>query len=182
MAKKKTQKADLATYVDKSDAKIAREKKTTIVEREIQTIVDEHQTCTPAMLLDSARDEKSPLHRFFEWDDSRAAEKYRIAQATQMILATKFVCVLQEQNDIVPKIVHAEEHTKHLVRKFLPAHGRGEGFVTRNSVLSDAEMRTALVERKRGELETWCRSVVDIAELGPIRGVILDALRGSVAA
>lgn len=41
---------------------------------------------TPEEVLEQARDdENSELHKCFEWDDSVAAEKYRLSQARQVI-------------------------------------------------------------------------------------------------
>lgn len=45
----------------------------------------QHGVVTPRLIVDSARDPDSPLHRFFEWDDSAAAEKYRLSQASDLI-------------------------------------------------------------------------------------------------
>jgi len=40
---------------------------------------------TPAAVVTAARDLESPLHESFEWDDSEAAERYRLWQARQLI-------------------------------------------------------------------------------------------------
>lgn len=40
---------------------------------------------TPQDVVDDARKAKSPLHSFFEWDDSSAAEAYRLQQARGLI-------------------------------------------------------------------------------------------------
>ena len=40
---------------------------------------------TPENVLLAAEDEESELHKCFEWDDSVAAEKYRLSQARQII-------------------------------------------------------------------------------------------------
>ena len=42
-------------------------------------------TITPEEVLEKARNEKTELHRCFEWSDSVAAEKYRLQQARQII-------------------------------------------------------------------------------------------------
>jgi hypothetical protein len=39
-------------------------------------------------VVDAARENSSPLHTQFEWDDSLAAERYRIAQARALIRVT----------------------------------------------------------------------------------------------
>lgn len=43
------------------------------------------ETVTPRQILEKARDESAELHRCFEWDDSVAAEKYRISQAQDIL-------------------------------------------------------------------------------------------------
>lgn len=40
---------------------------------------------TAQTVLDEARAESSPLHEHFEWDDSEAAEQYRLVQARGLI-------------------------------------------------------------------------------------------------
>jgi hypothetical protein len=45
----------------------------------------ELEKITPAEVLERARDEKSELHKCFEWDNNVAAEKYRTFQAGQVI-------------------------------------------------------------------------------------------------
>lgn len=40
---------------------------------------------TPASVLRRARNENSPMHSYFEWDDAEAAEKFRIEQARTLI-------------------------------------------------------------------------------------------------
>lgn len=42
---------------------------------------------TPANVVDASRPEDAPLHKFFLWDDSAAAEKYRQHQAQGLIRA-----------------------------------------------------------------------------------------------
>ena len=48
-------------------------------------LVERDGSITPASVLDEARDEASPLHTHFEWDDSEAAEQYRLVQARGLI-------------------------------------------------------------------------------------------------
>lgn len=49
---------------------------------EILGIGDE---ATPQQIVDAARDESTELHRCFEWNDSVAAEKYRLTQARTIV-------------------------------------------------------------------------------------------------
>ncbi len=54
----------------------------------LQAIRDEHGSLTPALVVDAARDPEHPLHSRFEWDDTIAAEKWRIEQASQLLRVT----------------------------------------------------------------------------------------------
>jgi hypothetical protein len=46
---------------------------------------DNDNSLTPAMVVDAARPEDSPIHLCFEWDDEAAAEKHRQDQARVLI-------------------------------------------------------------------------------------------------
>lgn len=47
---------------------------------------------TPAQLLEHARNPNCALHRYFDWDDTTAAEAYRLLQARSVIRAVvKFI-------------------------------------------------------------------------------------------
>ena len=47
-------------------------------------IISIGDSATPQQIVDRARDEKSELHKCFEWDDSKAAERWRRQQARQV--------------------------------------------------------------------------------------------------
>lgn len=49
---------------------------------EIMEICDQMESATPQQILEKARDESTELHKCFTWDDSIAAEKYRINRFT----------------------------------------------------------------------------------------------------
>lgn len=56
-----------------------------IIKKELKTLVDLHGVLTPQMVLKEATKLSSPLHNIFEWDDTKAAESYRVFQARQII-------------------------------------------------------------------------------------------------
>jgi hypothetical protein len=53
---------------------------------------------SPALVLDHARDPASPLHDEFEWDDSAAAEAFRLVQASALIRSVR-IRVITESTD-----------------------------------------------------------------------------------
>jgi hypothetical protein len=73
---------------------------------------DEFGSLTPANVVESARDEESPLHHRFEWDDTIAAERFREVQASELIRKVK--------------ITYADANgSPQVVRAFLVVRGDG---------------------------------------------------------
>ena len=60
---------------------------------EIQTLGDEYTT---AEVLELARNPKTELHKCFDWDDSSAAEKWRLKQARDV--CRSFVVQIETSN------------------------------------------------------------------------------------
>jgi hypothetical protein len=61
----------------------------TIVESELLRIYHEHGTLTAALVVAEAIPEDAPLHGHFEWDDTRASERFRLVQASSLIRSHK---------------------------------------------------------------------------------------------
>ena len=66
-----------------------------IVGAEMEKIEARDGQVTSKSLLDAGRPEGSALHSLFEWDDSKAAELYRLKQATDVI--THIHIVIEEK-------------------------------------------------------------------------------------
>ena len=59
------------------------------LQEQLQEIYDDYGVLTPAIVLDKARDPEHPLHKRFDWDNSTAAERWRLHQAGQLIRSVK---------------------------------------------------------------------------------------------
>lgn len=57
---------------------------------------------TPEALVAAARDPDSPLHDYFEWDDSTAAEKYRMMQARTMLRSCHYNVTINNRKVELP--------------------------------------------------------------------------------
>jgi hypothetical protein len=90
----------------------------------LHKIRERNGTLTPMNVVDSARSAKSPLHRYFEWDDKKAAEEHRKGQARYLI-----ACVVTVETD-------GDEITP--VRSFVSINNSYEPVEV---VMSDAVMR-----------------------------------------
>jgi hypothetical protein len=63
---------------------------------------------TPEKVVDAARDPDCPAHDLFEWDDAKAASKYRLDQAREL-LAKRIKIVTDSYTIMVPRYVRDPE-------------------------------------------------------------------------
>ena len=92
------------------------------------------------VFLESARSEKSEMHKLFEWDDAAAAEKYRIAQA-RVIIASIRVNVVSEDAEPV------------ITRAFVQYEPKKSGYISICKAMEDKEKRESVMEQARKELK-----------------------------
>lgn len=154
-------------YLNKNE--VIRVNKAVVIEKVLDRVYKDRGRITNALLVEAAKDPHSELHSSFEWDDKIAGPKYRLAQANMMIMATKYVTFLKKGERKPISVTKTNQ-----VRKFLPF--KGEGFKERGEVLSDADARRAIVDKKKQALRSWCDGVQDISELDSLRKLILRAL------
>lgn len=124
---------------------------------ELTRIEREHGGLTPELVVDASREESAPLHPVFEWNDKKAAERYRIVQAGSLI---RNVTVKIEE---VPRMEP--------VRAFVnvaPAGKRKGVFVSIKSAMDDVDSREAVVARAFAELENVKEKYASLHELADV--------------
>lgn len=109
----------------------------------------------PTDVVEAAVSPASPLHEFFEWDDTVAAQEYRVVQARHLLGAIK-VTIL----DVTP-----EGQPMRLFLNLTPADGDDRAYIPAVTVLSDAAMRGQIVEQALAEAESWRRRYEHLDEL-----------------
>lgn len=115
-----------------------------IVGAEMERIEARDGQVTSKSLLDAGRPEGSVLHSLFEWNDSKAAELYRLKQATDVI--THIHIVVEEKPDqpyrAFVNIQESDGQTE--VGRFINVRSAMENEETRKVVLA-----AAIAEAKR---------------------------------
>ena len=66
---------------------------------------------TPKVIVDNAKDAKSPIHKFFEWDNSSAAERFRIQQARDVNNHIVEIVVIAEEQKEQRSFVYVDDPT-----------------------------------------------------------------------
>lgn len=69
---------------------------------------------TPEIVVDAARQEDSPLHTAFEWDNKEAAHQYRIEQARRLIRSVKVVVTVEDRAVKIPMFVRDSTREPHV--------------------------------------------------------------------
>lgn len=105
---------------------------------------------TPANVLELARDEDSVLHDAFEWDDSVAAEKYRLGQARHLIQ-----CIVVRQDD----------DKKENVQRVFQISSERSTYQPIRYFLENKDEHTRLLERAKSELYAFQKRYGSLAEL-----------------
>lgn len=119
----------------------------------------------PAHIVDAARDDSSPMHPHFTWDDAEAAERYREDQARDLV------------RSLTIDISRSNLETRP-VRAFVNVETGGErGYVSTATAMSSEDLRKQVLERAFGELEAWRARHAELTELARIFSAI-DETRG----
>ena len=75
---------------------------------EIQTLGEDF---TPRDVLELARDPRTELHKCFDWDDTIAAEKWRLHQARQICGSISVVVEHEEQAPVEYRLIEHDSST-----------------------------------------------------------------------
>ena len=126
---------------------------------------------SPQILLDDARDPSSPFHDKFEWDDSAAAEQYRLMQASAMIRRWKGTIIRVDTQSRVVSVTPTR-------RVQSPAAPRGQGqasYETTEQIMANPVKRDALIQTVLHELMAYRRRYAELMALSDVWAAIDEA-------
>lgn len=125
-----------------------------LYEADAQKVADEigEGSVTPEEVLEKAKDENSELHKCFEWNDSIAAEKYRLQQARAIIINLVYTPKTDGGDKVRYLQLTTEKHT------YRPT----------TQILVCEDEYQALLKRAKAELEAFKRKYKTLSELETI--------------
>jgi len=97
----------------------------------------------------------SPLHKFFEWSDRRAAQKYRLEQARHLIRSVQIKIVGERTPVEVRAFVKVERAT-------------ANGYMPTVKAFSRADYRAQVLTRALEELNVWQQRYAALQELAGV--------------
>lgn len=122
-------------------------------------------TITSQALLDVSRPDSAPTHNLFEWDDTIAAERYRLQQATIAINAIE----IEMGETKTPQVAFV--NVTHKAPKTIGT------FVPINVALSDCNMRDTVLANALRDLKSFYRKYQNLTELSKIFAAIEEVER-----
>lgn len=143
------------------------------VGKALAKIEERDGSVTSKAFLEYSRPEESETHSMFEWDDSIAAEKYRLSQSGRIINQLQIEIV--RTGDSVPMQTSVEVNNGELIQKVsafvnvMPKSTRG--FATFNntiSALNDKVKRDAVLANAMSDLESFMEKYQTLDELSGV--------------
>lgn len=114
-------------------------------------------------VLTDAETAESPLHDYFEWEDSEAAHKYRVNQARYLL-----------RSIVVTVTTNGEEHDARLTYNVIVKDK--STYVPIERVMTDKEIHEQVVEKALRQLRSWQRQYREVQELYHVVDAIQTAL------
>ena len=121
----------------------------------------------PDIVVDHARAESSPLHEFFTWDDTAAAEKCRLDEASRLIRSIRI---------IKPDMPTAEQP---IIRAFVNVKAsddersfEGKGYISFARSQTVESYRDQVLASAKSELQSWARRYKDLQEFSAVYAAI----------
>lgn len=123
-----------------------------------------------SVLVDDARDPKSPLHRVFEWDDTEAARQHRLEQARHLLRSITVIIVTPEE-----KVVEATA----FVSTPTPRNPNRSTYTSTEYALSQPDLRKELLKAALRDLIAVRRKYAELSELAKVFAAIDEMQRKS---
>lgn len=131
-----------------------------IAGEELEKIESRDGEITPRAVVEEARPEGSKLHNVFEWDNEKAAEQYRLTQASHFIR-----CIV-----VKPE----EKENKEPVRMFVNCNPTDDGqkktgsYINFRSAFEDPESRAVILSNAKHELKIFRQKYSKLKELAAV--------------
>ena len=120
---------------------VRNQKEAQIVGEALERLTQENKgEITPPKIIETAREPVSPLHPFFDWEDTTAAEKYRLLQARRLMQSVVEVVVVGSKQQEYRSFYNVKNKTGQKV------------YVTLETALTDKEYVVQLIRESQNHI------------------------------
>ncbi len=140
---------------------------------ELQKLLEKHGHLTPEILLDEARNKKSKLHAFFQWDNAKAAHQWRLEQASFLLRSVKITIETESGEKVSTRaFVHIRLNDEESDEE---PESRGR-YYSLDTVLADDAMTAQMMEEAMRDLRSFHRKYFNLKQLAPVMAAIDDMM------
>jgi len=118
-------------------------------------------------VVNAARNKRSVLHPYFDWDDSEAGESWRLHQARNLLRVVVMYEPIDEKRSVECRV---------FVSLTTDRDNDGGGYRVTHTVLSDPEQRRQLLCDARSEMKRFIAKYQKLDELAKVFAAMNDAL------
>lgn len=143
-----------------------------LIRGELMRLYERDRELTAGSVVEAARDETSPLHNRFEWDDTIAAEKYREDQARELIRSIRVTVDRPDGGSVNVRAFVNVDPDPNGKRIYLPTY----------VAMADPVRREIVLSRARTELNTWVNRYRTLNEAAELLATAAEAIEDESAA
>lgn len=140
-----------------------------VVGKEVEKIEREQGQVTAKSFVEAARPEDSPLHKLLEWDNTKAAESWRIQQASTIICCLSVVRTDTPEPTTVRAYMNVADNADNPTR-------RTGSFINVEDAFADKEKRALILRVAIRELQEFRHKYNTLTELANVFDAI-DSLK-----
>lgn len=149
-----------------------------------ESIVNSGEELTSRSFLDASRPVDSPTHNIFEWDDSIAAENWRLHESKNIINSIEIEYVQVEEPETQELEIEFVEHKDPIPNfrgtAFVNVNPRGFGktanFVPIETAMKNDDMRSQVLKNALSELKSFKHKYATLNELAKVIQSIDDVI------
>jgi hypothetical protein len=145
-------------------SRFGRELDVTVIGPELNRLIETHgQKLAAETVVTAAASPLNPLHPAFEWDDTRAAQAHRIAQAQHLLRSVQITIATPTGGEITTRATVTRERHGQPGKRY---------YSTTEYALSDTEIRAEVLKQALREAVAFRRKYADLSELTQVFAVI----------
>lgn len=114
-----------------------------VVGQELERIQEETGSISADLVLENAKPKDAPLHPYFEWNNTKAAEMYRLDQARYLV------------RNIAVQIERPESDEPLVTRAFVEIKGEEGPYLSLSTVVQDVDLWKQLIKQARKDIEVF---------------------------
>jgi hypothetical protein len=131
--------------------------------REALEALEQEGRLTPDAVVEAARDPLNPLHAEFEWDNQKAAHRFRVEQARTIIASVRMVVIEESRVLVAPAYVRDPD-----------ARTGEQGYVRTATLSTDRERSRGALKNEIARADAYIQRVAMLAAAFGLDGEVQD--------